>query len=58
MKKIFLFGMLGCMALSIQAKVLRVSNVTGSNAPYTTYADAEAAAEEGDTIVFEGSNDS
>lgn len=56
MKKIFLFGMLGCMALSIQAKVLRVSNVTGSNAPYTTYADAEAAAEEGDTIVFEGSN--
>lgn len=57
MKKVFLFGVLGCLALGTQAKVLRVSNVTGSNAPYTTYADAEAAAAEGDTIVFEGSND-
>lgn len=56
MKKIFLFGVLGCLALGTQAKVLRVSNVTGSNAPYTTYADAEAAATEGDTIVFDGSD--
>ena len=56
MKKIFLFGVLSCLALGVQAKVLRVSNVTGSNAPYTTYADAEAAAAEGDTIVLEGSN--
>lgn len=56
MKKIFLFGVLSCLALGTQAKVLRVSNVTGSNAPYTTYEDAEAAAAEGDTIVLEGSN--
>lgn len=56
MKKIFLFGVLSCLVLGVQAKVLRVSNVTGSNAPYTTYEDAEAAAAEGDTIVLEGSN--
>jgi hypothetical protein len=55
MKKVILMSLACCMAAMAQAKILRVSNVTGSTAPYTTYADAELAAEEGDTIVLESS---
>ena len=45
-----------CFAAVIaQAKILRVSNVVGSSAPYTTYAEAEVDALDGDTIIFDGS---
>lgn len=43
------------MAVMAQAKILRVSNVEGSSAPYTTFADAFAVAEDGDTLIFDGS---
>lgn len=42
-------------AVIAQAKILRVSNVVGSSAPYTTYAEAEVDALDGDTIIFDGS---
>ena len=42
-------------AVIAQAKILRVSNVAGSSAPYTTYAEAEVDALDGDTIIFDGS---
>ena len=55
MKKIFFLGVLGCMALSSQATILRVSNVEGNTAPYAKLADAYANAAAGDTIVLDGS---
>lgn len=39
-----------------QAKILRVNNTTGSGAPYTKVDDALKAAETGDTIMIDGSN--
>lgn len=38
------------------AKILRVSNVNGSTAPYSSIKDAHDAAENGDTIVIDGSS--
>lgn len=43
-----------CVALSMQAKVLRVNNVDNS-APYSKIEDAVKAAAEGDTIMLDGS---
>lgn len=42
-------------AVIAQAKILRVSNVAGSSAPYATYEEAKDDALEGDTIIFDGS---
>ena len=55
MKKITLFIALATITLSANAKVLRVSNVAGSSAPYTNYYDAQNDAVDGDTIMFDGS---
>lgn len=55
MKKFCLFIVLVTITFLANAKVLRVSNVSGSSAPYTNYSDAERDAVDGDTIMFEGS---
>ena len=44
-----------CAAIAVNATVLRVSNVSGSTAPYSTIEDALAAAAEGDTIMLDAS---
>lgn len=48
-------GLACCMAAMAQAKIIRVSNVEGSTAPYKTFAEAYAVAEAGDTLLFDGS---
>lgn len=58
MKKVFLMGLVCCMAAMAQAKIIRVSNVEGSTAPYKTFAEAYAVAEAGDTLLFDGSDKS
>lgn len=55
MKKVILMCLVCFAAVIAQAKILRVSNVVGSSAPYTTYAEAEVDALDGDTIIFDGS---
>ncbi len=55
MKKTTLTLMALSMALIAQARILRVSNVVGSSAPYTSIAKAHDAAQKGDTIMVEGS---
>lgn len=55
MKKISIIIVLAAITFGVNAKVLRVSNVSGSSAPYSSYADAERNAIDGDTIMFEGS---
>lgn len=44
-----------CAAMAVNATVLRVSNVSGSTAPYSTVQAALDAAVEGDTIVLDAS---
>ena len=44
-----------CAAMTVNATVLRVSNVSGSTAPYSTVQDAMTAAADGDTIMLEAS---
>ena len=44
-----------CAAVTVNATVLRVSNVSGSTAPYSTIQDALSAAAEGDTIMLDAS---
>ena len=44
-----------CAAMAVHATILRVSNVSGSTAPYSTVQDALAAAAEGDTIMLDAS---
>lgn len=56
MKKLFVLIAL-CMATAAQATILRVSNVTNSGAPYTNIPAAIEAAQEGDTIMVDGSPD-
>lgn len=56
MKRIIVFLMATCMAVASNARILRVSNVTGSSAPYMTIQNAHDAADEGDTIMVDGSN--
>lgn len=54
MKKLLILSAM-CMAMTAQATVLRVSNVTNSGAPYTTIPAAIEAAAIGDTIMVDGS---
>lgn len=44
-----------CAAMAVHATVLRVSNVSGSTAPYSTVQAALSAAAEGDTIMLDAS---
>lgn len=58
MKKVLMILAAICMTMAANAKILRVSNVSGSSAPYATFNDAQDAAEIGDTIMFDGSSNS
>lgn len=53
-KTIFTLAAL-CMAVAANATILRVSNVSGSSAPYSTIETALEAAQDGDTIAVDGS---
>lgn len=55
MRKVILMCLVCFTAVIAQAKILRVSNVAGSSAPYATYEEAKDDALEGDTIIFDGS---
>lgn len=61
MKKFFVL-ILAAVALTAQqsatAATFRVNNTAGSGAKYTTYADAEDAASDGDVIIVDGSKTS
>ena len=56
MKKTISLLAVFCMAAAANATILRVSNVEGSSAPYTSISSAISAAADGDTIMVEGSN--
>lgn len=56
MKKTMLFLAAISMAVAANARILRVSNVTGSSAPYTSIDAAHDAASAGDTIMVDGSS--
>lgn len=56
MKKIFFVLVAASMTMAAQAKILRVSNVEGSSAPYTSVQSAIDAASEGDTIMVDASS--
>ncbi|MBR0432383.1 MAG: hypothetical protein IJK15_01615 [Bacteroidaceae bacterium] len=53
MKKVMLVLTAVGIAAAANAKILRVSNVSGSSAPYTTIAAAHDAASTGDTIMVD-----
>lgn len=55
MKKILFVLAAACVTMAAQAKILRVSNVAGSSAPYTTFEAAHNAASSGDTIMLDAS---
>jgi len=55
MKKVILLLFIAMTAATVYGKTLRVNNATGSGAPYTTVADALAAASDGDIIILESS---
>lgn len=55
MKKTLLILAAICMTMAANAKILRVSNISGSSAPYTTIEDAHNAASSGDTIMLDAS---
>ena len=42
------------MALSMPAATLRVNNLNGSGAQYTTFEEAHSAAQDGDVIIVDG----
>ena len=54
MKKLLILSAM-CMAMTAQATVLRVSNITNSGAPYSNIPAAVEVAAEGDTIMVDGS---
>lgn len=56
MRKTILTLVAFCAAMTANATILRVSNVNGSTAPYSTIQAAQDAANEGDTIMVDGSN--
>ena len=56
MKKTLLFLAAISIAVAANAKILRVSNVPGSSAPYTSIDAAHDAASAGDTIMVDGSS--
>jgi hypothetical protein len=55
MKKKILTLVAFCAAMTVNATILRVSNVSGSTAPYSTIQAACDAANPGDTIMVDGS---
>ena len=55
MKKILFMLVAASVSMAAQAKILRVSNVAGSSAPYTSFDSAQADANEGDTIMLDAS---
>ena len=55
MKKTFSFMAVICMTAVANATILRVSNVTGSSAPYSSIDEALNVANDGDTIMVDGS---
>ncbi len=57
MKKTLLFLAAISMAVAANAKILRVSNVSGSSAPYASIDAAHDAASAGDTIMVDGSSE-
>lgn len=56
MKKTMLFLVAMCIAIAANAKILRVSNVSGSSAPYASFSAAYEVAENNDTIMFDASS--
>lgn len=56
MRKTILTLVAFCAAMTANATILRVSNVNGSSAPYSTIQAAHDAASAGDTIMVDGSN--
>ncbi len=56
MKKVMFILAAACMTAAANAKILRVSNVSGSSAPYSSIEAAHDAASSGDTIMVDGSN--
>ncbi|MBQ9641006.1 MAG: hypothetical protein IJV06_05555 [Bacteroidaceae bacterium] len=56
MRKTFTLLAAMCMTISANSKILRVSNLEGSSAPYPTIGEAMGAAADGDTIMVDGSN--
>ena len=55
MKKAMLILAAACMTAATNAKILRVSNVSGSSAPYSSIEAAHDAASSGDTIMVDAS---
>lgn len=58
MKKKILTLVALCAAMTANATILRVSNVAGSTAPFSTVEDALKAATQGDTIMLDASAES
>lgn len=58
MKRNLLAFTLIAMGLTMSAATLRVNNIKGSGAQYTTFAAAHEAAQDGDVIIVDGSEDS
>lgn len=56
MKKVMLILAAACMTAAANAKILRVSNVSGSSAPYSSIEAAHDAANSGDTIMVDASS--
>lgn len=56
MKKVMLIMVAACMAAAANARILRVSNVSGSSAPYSSIEAAQDAASSGDTIMVDASS--
>lgn len=56
MKKVMLILAAACMTVAANAKILRVSNVSGSSAPYSSIDAAHDAAKAGDTIMVDASS--
>ena len=56
MKKIMLILAVACMTTAANARILRVSNVSGSSAPYASIQAAHDAANAGDTIMVDASS--
>ena len=57
MKKLLIFAAAVCMTMTAQATILRVSNISGSGAPYSSISEAIYNSFDGDTIMVDGSPD-
>ncbi len=58
MKKTLTLMVAMCMTVAANAKILRISNLEGNSAPYSSISEALNAATNGDTIMVDGSNNS